>query len=101
MAQLLDLGRPDDAHTAERLARDPVIWFGTVRPDGRPRQVPVWFVWDDPAIFVFAQPGTAKLRNIAANPAVWLSLNTEDGGNDVVLIEGRADLLDPSEVSAA
>ena len=98
---LLDLGRPDDAHTADRLTRDPIIWFGTVTPAGRPRQVPVWFLWNDPAIFVFTTPGTAKLRNLRANPAVWLSLESADGGNDIVLLEGDGELLDPSSVSAA
>ena len=36
---LLDVARGDDRHTAERLAAEPVIWLGTVRPDGRPHDV--------------------------------------------------------------
>ena len=45
---LLDVTRADDRHTAQRLSAEPVIWLGTVRPDGRPHNVPVWFAWHDP-----------------------------------------------------
>ena len=39
---LLDVTRTDDRHTSERLSAEPVIWLGTVRPGGRPHNVPVW-----------------------------------------------------------
>jgi predicted pyridoxine 5'-phosphate oxidase superfamily flavin-nucleotide-binding protein len=49
---LLDVARGDDRHTAERLTAEPVIWLGTVRPDGRPHHVPIWFVWHDPLVLL-------------------------------------------------
>jgi PPOX class probable F420-dependent enzyme len=101
MPPLLEPARPDDAHIAGRLSAEPIIWLGTVRAGGRPRHVPVWFVWDDPTVHVFSGPGTAKLGNIRRNPAVALSLETADGGNDVVLLEGTAELVDPAAASAA
>jgi PPOX class probable F420-dependent enzyme len=70
---LLDAARGDDRHTAERLTAEPVIWLGTVRPDGRPHNVPVWFAWHDPLVLIFSMPNTAKVRNVRASPAVSLS----------------------------
>ena len=89
---LLDVARGDDRHTAERLTAEPVIWLGTVRPDGRPHNVPVWFAWHDPLVLIFSMPNTAKVRNMRASPAVSLSLDSADGGRDIVLAEGRATL---------
>src|SRR2546422_686753 len=97
---LLDLTRDDDAHMAARLSAEPLIWIGTTRPDGRPHHVPVWFLWDDPTILIFSGDNL-KVRNLEKNPAVWLSLDTAAGGNDIVLIDGDAELLDRSDVSAA
>jgi hypothetical protein len=59
---LLDVARGDDRHTAERLTAEPVIWLGTVRSDGRPHNVPVWFAWHDPLVLIFSMPeGRATL----------------------------------------
>jgi hypothetical protein len=48
-----------------------MAWLTTVRPDGRPDSVPVWFLWrDDETILVYSQSGKIKLRNISHNPRV-------------------------------
>jgi hypothetical protein len=70
---LLDVTRTDDRHTAQRLSAEPIIWLGTVRPDGRPHNVPVWFAWHDPMVLI--------------------SLDSAGGGQDIVLAEGRAELI--------
>ena len=90
---LLDVARGDDRHTSERLTAAPVIWLGTVRPDGRPHNVPVWFAWHDPMVLVFSMPKTAKVRHVGLSPAVSLSLDSAEGGRDVVLAEGRATIV--------
>jgi len=90
---LLDVTRDDDRHTSARLAGEPVIWLATVRPGGRPHTVPVWFAWLDPAVLIFSMPGTVKVRNVRHSPAVSLALDSADGGQDIVLAEGRAELV--------
>ena len=90
---LLDVTRTDDRHTAQRLSAEPVIWLGTVRPDGRPHNVPVWFAWHDPMVLIFSMPKTAKVRDVRLSPAVSLALDSADGGQDIVLAEGRAELI--------
>lgn len=90
---LLDIARSDDRHTSERLTAAPVVWLGTVRPDGRPHNVPVWFAWHDPLVLIFSMPKTAKVRNVRASPAVCLALDSADDGRDIVLAEGRATVV--------
>jgi PPOX class probable F420-dependent enzyme len=90
---LLNVTRTDDRHTAQRLSAEPVIWLGTVRPDGRPHNVPVWFAWHDPMVLIFSMPKTAKVRDVRLSPAVSLALDSADGGQDIVLAEGRAELI--------
>jgi PPOX class probable F420-dependent enzyme len=89
---LLDVTRADDRHIAQRLSTEPVIWLGTVRPDGRPHNVPVWFAWHDPMVLIFSMPETTKVRNVRLSTAVSLALDSADGGRDIVLAEGRAEL---------
>ena len=94
---LLDVTRTDDRHTSERLSAERIIWLGTVRPDGHPRNVPVWFAWHDPMVLIFSMPKTAKVRDVRLSPAVSLALDSADGGQDIVLAEGRAELIAGAE----
>jgi len=96
----LDPNNPKDAYKAERLRDDLIIWFTSVRPDGRPHSVPVWFLWDGTSILVYSRPGQ-KIRNIQHNPAVILALDDTKGGEDVVSLEGRAELLDDPTLGMA
>jgi PPOX class probable F420-dependent enzyme len=93
----LDLAQPKHAHADERLRKDFIIWFGTVRPDGRPHMVPVWFLWDGASLLVFSKPDQ-KIRNLKNDPRVMLALDDTDRGEDVILIEGEAALLEPGDL---
>ncbi|MFP5070371.1 pyridoxamine 5'-phosphate oxidase family protein [Pseudonocardia nantongensis] len=87
---LLDPADPAHARVADRLAAEPILWFGTVSADGRPHSVPVWFLFADPVVLVFSRPDTAKIGRLAQRPGVALSLDTAAGGTDVVIAEGTA-----------
>ena len=66
---------PDDrrGHVEGRLRANLMAWLTTVRPDGRPDSVPVWFLLrDDETILVYSQAAKMKLRNISHNPRVAL-----------------------------
>jgi PPOX class probable F420-dependent enzyme len=76
------------------LEQEPVVWLSTVRPDGNPHLVPIWFWWDGEAILVFSKPDAQKVRNLRAYPSVMLALGDAEDDFDVGLLEGCAELLD-------
>ena len=76
------------------LETEPVVWVSTVRPDGTPHLVPIWFWWDGEAVLVFSKPGAQKVRNLRAHPSVMLALGDAEDDFDVGLVRGRAELLD-------
>jgi PPOX class probable F420-dependent enzyme len=90
---MFDLTDSQGAHIDQRLRDEPIIWLSSVRPDGRPHLVPVWFVWDGASILIFSKPAAQKVRNLRHNPLVMLALDSADEGEDIVLLEGRAELL--------
>jgi PPOX class probable F420-dependent enzyme len=76
------------------LESEPVVWVSTVRPDGTPHLVPIWFWWDGEALLVFSKPEAQKVRNLRANPSVMLALGDAEDDFDVGLIEATAVLAD-------
>jgi PPOX class probable F420-dependent enzyme len=83
------------ANRIDRLLRtEPVIWLSSVRPDGRPHLVPIWFSWDGRDILVASKPHAQKIRNLRSNPTVMLALGEAEDDFDVGLLEGRAQLLE-------
>ena len=94
---MLDLTNPKHAHVDERLRTNRILWLGSVRPDGRPHLVYVFFLWDGKHILIFSQPTSQKIRNVGHNPHVTLGLDETREGEDMVILEGRAELLhDPA-----
>lgn len=96
---ILDMANSKHQHVDERLRNEIIIWMATVRPDNRPHLVPVWFLWEPEtsSVLIFSKPDY-KIRNLKQNPNVSLALNSVDG-EDVVVLEGTATLLEQSEAS--
>jgi PPOX class probable F420-dependent enzyme len=80
-----------NAHVDARLRNEPILWLSTVRPDGRPHLVPVWFLWDGATILIFSK-SDQKIKNLHNNPQVMVALEAADEGEDIVMIEGVAEL---------
>lgn len=88
-------------HTRNRLDVDKVAWLTTVSESGRPSTAPVWFlVEDDMTIIVYSRDPSVRVRNLAANSAVTLALNSDPKGHDIVVLNGDA-VVDPSVPGAA
>jgi PPOX class probable F420-dependent enzyme len=82
--------RPD---IQARLAQEEVAWMTTVSPAGQPQSSAVWFIVQAEAIVVYSLRATPRTRNIAVNPRVSLNLNSTPSGDDIVVIEGRAEIV--------
>ena len=77
-----------------RLREEGIIWLTTVRPDGQPQSVPVWFLWDGETFLIYSQPGQQKLKNIGRTPRAGLNLNPDAHGGAVVRTEGIAEIVE-------
>src|SRR4029077_6144890 len=84
--------------SADRVGRlledEPVVWLSTVRPDGSPHLVPIWFSWDGERLLIASKPTARKIANIRTNPKVMLALGEPEEDFDVGLLEGTAEILD-------
>ena len=90
---MLDTTSEAGARAEARLREEMIIWLTTVRPDGQPQSVPVWFLWEGETFLIYSQPGRQKLKNIGSNPRVGLRLNSNAHGGDVVRAEGKAEVV--------
>lgn len=68
-----------------RLAPSLHYWLASVRPDGTPHSIPRWGVWLDGRFFYDGAPTTRHARNVEANPACTITL---ESGTNVVIVEG-------------
>lgn len=75
----------------EMLDRD-ICRLAYVATDGTPRVVPVGFHWNGTEVVVCTPTNAPKVRHLAANPAVSLTIDTEVHPPLILLIRGRAEL---------
>jgi nitroimidazol reductase NimA-like FMN-containing flavoprotein (pyridoxamine 5'-phosphate oxidase superfamily) len=78
------------SHVSERMAQAKFYWVSTVSPEGHPHATPVDGVWMDDKLYFGGSPKTRRNRNIVANPAVCIHL---ESGSDVVILHGEAHAL--------
>lgn len=83
-----------------RLQTERVIWLVTVRDDGSPQPIPVWFSWEADQILIFSQPEALKMRNLSRNQKVALHFDSDGEGGDIVILRGEAE-IDPQGPSEA
>jgi hypothetical protein len=84
------------------LLNDPVAkaLLGSVNParlsytwmDGTPRVVPIWFHWTGEQFVVTSPPKAPKLRALAVDPRVALTIDDNAWPYKVLLVRGRADV---------
>ena len=81
------------SHIEARLEKARNYWIGTVGPASRPHAVPIWGVWVEGTLYFGGGPQTRWSRNLAANPAVAVHL---ESGDDVVILEGVVERINDS-----
>lgn len=94
MTRAVSIGRMT---RVDRLLRtEPVVWLSTVRPDGWPHVVPIWFWWDGTSVLIASKPHARKIANLKIRPECMLALGDAEADFDVALIEARADVAEMS-----
>ena len=68
-----------DPQVERRLQTEQNLWLATVRPNGTPHLVPIWFVWVAGKIYLCTGADSVKVRNLMQNPQVSIAL--EDGNS--------------------
>ena len=74
--------------------------------DGTPRVIPIWFHWNGRELVMATPPKAPKLKALARNPSVSLTIDDNTFPHKVLLIRGRAKLqpvdgIVPEYVAAA
>ena len=75
----------DWSHVEQRMSESLNYWVATTRPNGHPHLTPTWAIWLDNCLYFDGSPETRRMRNIAANPHVAVSL---EDGTHAVIVEG-------------
>jgi len=83
----------------QRFREEKTICLTTVRADGMPQPTPVWFLWENGTFLIYSQPKAQKLKNIAQNPKVALSFNTDEWGDEFLVVMGEARIDDKQPLS--
>ena len=64
----------------------------TVKPDGSPHVMPVWYYYDGMHLLVFTGTGSVKVRNLLNDPRIAVSIASEDRPYRAVIMEGHGEL---------
>jgi PPOX class probable F420-dependent enzyme len=70
--------------------------LATTRADGRPHVAPIWFTLDGDDLLFTTMKTSLKGRNLARDPRLMISVDSEEFPYAFVLIEGTAELENPS-----
>lgn len=73
--------------------------LATVRKDGRPHVVPIWFDLDDDAVVFTTGVRSVKFMNMKRDPRVCITVDDQTPPYSYVMIEGTASFSeDPSDI---
>ena len=79
---------------ATYLAEAHIAHLVTLRSNGRPHVAPVWYLEENGQAFVMADANAVKVRNIRRNPAVSLSIATDQRPLKYVVLNGEAEVVE-------
>lgn len=98
-------GIPDDeegllswSFVTERLNENRNFWVSTTLPNGRPHTRPVWGVYAEETFYCGGGKRTRWIRNLAVNPHIVVH---GESGDEVVILEGRAERIDEESTESA
>jgi PPOX class probable F420-dependent enzyme len=88
-------------HADRRLRDEVIVWLTTVGDDHGPHPRPVWFLWDGRSLTIYSRENTWKLKHLTEHPRVSLNLNSDESGEDVIVLLGQAEILEGAPAADA
>src|SRR5512139_3616254 len=70
-----------------------ILHLATTRPDGRPAVTPIWFIYEEGAIWFTPRAQSEWLGDLRREPRVALAIAEQPLPYRKVVIEGRAELV--------
>src|SRR5205085_11352208 len=67
--------------------------------DGTPRVVPIWFHWNGKEVVMASPPKAPKLKALAKNPKVAITIDSNTFPHKVLSIRGRVQLQTLNEIA--
>ncbi len=77
-----------DSQTRELLSQPLIVRVTTIRPDGYPHTVPVWFKLEGEQLLLFTGANAQKAVNARLNPKGAIAFGGDPVGTPAFLIEG-------------
>ena len=88
---MMDLSTPFGQVVKRHLEDEYFIWLTTVDSKLIPQPRPVWFIWENDSFLIFSKPDAHKVEHIRRNPKVALNFNTDETGDQhVIVVNGEA-----------
>ena len=78
------------------LTQPRVAVLSTIDAQGRPRQVPIWYHWEDGAAYLFTARSSLKWRNLQRDPHASLCIDDRTPPYSSVMLEGTVEESDRS-----
>ena len=87
--------RLDDPGIQRFLASKEVVVLSTLRPDGAPLAMPMWFLPDGDSLVMISVAGLRKVDNLRLDPRVCVVAEAGTRGAEIrnVTVTGRAEIL--------
>ena len=77
-----------ETHVDEFLRQTLIAVISTVDRNGRPRSAPIWFHWEDGAVYMFTDRSTLKWRNIQRYPYASLCVDWREPPYKSIILDG-------------
>ena len=71
--------------------------LATIKKNGKPHTTPIWFVVDGKNLLFNTMNSSEKGKNLFNNPDFALTVDDQSPPYSFVIIEGKAEILDPTE----
>jgi nitroimidazol reductase NimA-like FMN-containing flavoprotein (pyridoxamine 5'-phosphate oxidase superfamily) len=85
-----DLALPQQLASRELLQSKIPARLANIATDGTPRVIPIWFHWNGTEFVMGTPPKAPKLKALARNSRVALTIDDSNFPHKVLLIRGRA-----------